>query len=286
MIKIKVPATTANIGPGFDTLGMALGMYNTFYFYESDKEKDFDDDNLIYKSAKIVYDKANADSSRLRFTVESDIPMTRGLGSSSTCVVAGILGANELLNRHLTEEEILELAFEIEGHPDNVVPALVGGCVFATRNGDKIVYHKIDGLEKVRVIAAIPDFPLETSLARSVLPEIVPYEDAISNMRNLSLLLEGLRASDLDLIIAGAKDKLHEPYRYSLIEGYDKMREIEDYFKGKVVISGAGSTLLFITDDKVDSEIISKKWKELSLELGHSWLIKPLEINHDGAKIL
>jgi homoserine kinase len=286
MIEVKVPATSANLGPGYDCLGLALGLYNKFYFYEDEKEeKTFKEDNLVFQAAKKVYDLKGKDISKLRFKIETHVPIARGMGSSSTCIIGGILGANELINANLSEEEIINLATEIEGHPDNVLPAYLGGCVFSNMEGKKVSYQKIEGLEKVKTYIAIPDFELKTSLSRKVVPKTVSLEDAVTNMRNLFTLLEGLRKSDLDLICRGAVDRLHEPYRYKLIPGYEKIKEIENYFKGRLVISGAGPSLLFITDDSFESKKVLEKLVELSKETDHKRDIRLLPIDTEGAKV-
>lgn len=286
MVRVKVPATSANLGPGFDTLGIAVNIYNIFDFYESDEKKDFDDDNLIYLGAKKIYDILGEDSGRLRFKVDSSVPRSRGLGSSSTCIVGGMVGANELLGSPLSRQDILNLATEMEGHPDNVAPALLGGCVFSVMEDGRVNSHKIDGLENLRLIVAIPDFHLKTSLARAALPEKIAYKDIVFNISHMAFLLEGLRESDIDKIIIGCKDRLHEPYRKDLIRGYEIMKKIEDFYKGKLYISGAGPSLIFLTDKSFDIKQIEDKWREISKDLKDSWDIIPLEIDREGTLIL
>lgn len=283
MVRVRVPATTANLGPGFDTIGMALNLYNDFIFYESHEPRDFDEKNMIYLAAKMVYDYCKKDISTLRFRVEGKVPRSRGLGSSATCIVGGLVGANALLGQPLTEDEIISMATQMEGHPDNVAPALFGGCIFSAMDEGRVVYHRLSGLEKLKCYVAIPDFVLETSLARAALPDSVSYEDAVFNISRMAFLLEGIRQSDIDLILFGTKDRLHEPYRRKLIQGYDTMKKIEDAFKGRLLISGAGPTLLFLTQSSEEEEEVIGKWKDLSQETGRNWEILPLDIDENGA---
>ncbi|MDY6065611.1 MAG: homoserine kinase [Finegoldia sp.] len=286
MVKVRVPATSANLGPGFDTIGLAVNIYNTFEFYEADDDRDFEEDNLIYIGAKKIYDLLERDPSRIRFKVESDVPRARGLGSSSTCIVGGMVGANEMLGSPLTKQDILNLATEMEGHPDNVAPALLGGCVFSVMEEGKVLANKLEGLNDLRLVGAIPDFPLKTSLARNALPENLAYKDVVYNLSHLAFLIEGLRDSDIEKILIGCKDRLHEPYRRDLIRGYYTMKSIEESYKGRVFISGAGPTLLFLTDKSVEIDQIVNKWKEISKDLNDDWEIISLEIDHQGTVIL
>lgn len=286
MVRVRVPATTANLGPGFDSVGMALSLYNTFEIYESDEKPDFDEDNLIYKASKYIYEKKNIDYQNLRIRVEGDVPRSRGLGSSATCIIGGLVGANELLGRPFSTDDILNFATEIEGHPDNVAPALLGSCIFSIMKGDRVIYHRLSGLNEIQSYAAIPEFPLETALARSVLPEKVPFVDAINNLSRMPFLLEGLRTSNLDMILEGTIDRLHEPYRKELIHGYEIMKDIEKRVKGRMLISGAGPTLLFITDRTRPSSEVIDEWYEIAKKTGYIWNILELDIDETGAQIL
>ncbi|MCD1146841.1 homoserine kinase [Peptoniphilus sp. KCTC 25270] len=284
MVRIKVPGTTANLGPAFDTAGMAFEIYNYFDFYESDEPKNFEEDNLIYISAKKVYDYLGKDISSMNFKVEGEVPQSRGLGSSATCIVGGIVGANLLLGNLLSQQEILNLATELEGHPDNVAPALLGGCVFSTMDGENVLYQRIEGMENLTCFLAIPDFPLETRLAREALPDSLTYKETVSNISQIAFLINGLRESNLDDFLVGTKDNIHEPYRKELIHGFDQMKKIEEEYKGRMLISGAGPTLLFVTDGQVDQEELIKKWEEIAEKTGEKWKILSAPIDHEGTK--
>ncbi|MDD7362765.1 MAG: homoserine kinase [Peptoniphilus sp.] len=284
MIKVRVPATTANMGPGFDVIGTALDLYNTFTFtLDGD---DVDRGSMIYAAAKVVFDKANRSMDAFTYEVDADIPIARGLGSSATCIVGGMVGANALLDYPFNEEEILKMASDFEGHPDNVAPALLGGCVVSISEDDKIIYRKVKHIDAISTIAAFPDFDLSTAEARAVLPKQLSYEDAIANIGRMALLIHGLDTCDTEAIFMGLKDIIHEPYRSELIDGYKEMKAIEDRYPGKMVISGAGPTLLFVTEKSEDLEVIRDSWKKISEPLEAEWDIRILHTTDRGAEII
>lgn len=282
MIKIDVPATTANVGPGFDCFGMSLGLYNHYEFFESEIGTQ-DKDNLITRSAYYLYDKAGALPEHFDFKLDANIPMSRGLGSSAACIVGGLVGANELLNRPFTDDEILEFATELEGHPDNVAPALLGGCVFSNMEGNKVSTLRLEVHPSIQTYVAIPNFKLSTLEARKVLPEHLSYAEAVFNIGHIPYLMEGLRQGQIDLIKKGAQDKLHQSYRAELIHGYQQMSEIEKKVDGKMLISGAGPTLLFLTDEQVPEGEVIDLWKSISEKTEHEWEILHLPMDQAGA---
>ena len=194
MIKIKVPATSANIGPGFDSIGLALSLYNTFTFEEIPKGLEImgcDDrfkgeDNLVYTSMKRTLAEIGHEIGGIRITMETNIPVSRGLGSSAACIVAGILGANELAGSPLSKDGLLKIATEIEGHPDNVAPALLGGLVTSIAEGDEVFHNNINVAKGIKFIALIPDFTLSTKEAREVLPKEISFKDGVFNVSRVS----------------------------------------------------------------------------------------------------
>lgn len=284
-VKITVPATTANLGSGFDTIGMALDLYNHFTFFQGENVEGHTRDNLIYRAADRFCEQLDQEIEDLAFTVESYVPQTRGLGSSATCIIGGMMGANELLGRPLTEEEILVLATDMEGHPDNVAPALYGGCIFSSMENDQIMLYRVENLNKLMCYVAIPNFEVSTSMARDVLPHSLSYEDAVYNVSRIPFLLKGLHEADVKYLKLGTKDRLHEPYRKKLIHGYDTMKKIEDKILGSMVISGAGPTLLFLTDQSYPEEQVCSIWQEISKDTDYIWDIRALKINETGAKV-
>jgi homoserine kinase len=260
-VVVDVPATTANIGPGFDCLGAALDLGNRFALevIEGDGER-FDliiegsegahlrggPDNLVYRAAQRVWREAREEPVGLRARVVLAVPPARGLGSSATAIVAGLVGANALVGEPLSREKLLELAIDLEGHPDNVVPSLVGGlCLTARAASQRWRVLRCDWHDAVKAVVAIPAIRLSTSDARRAMPRSIPIQDAVLNLGALTLLLQGLRSGNGDLISDGMHDRIHEPYRWGLIQGGRAVREaaLEAGAWG-CVISGAGPTLL------------------------------------------
>lgn len=263
MIKVKVPATSANLGPGFDTLGMSLDFYNQITVEHNstgleiiisgngEKELATDESNLVYYVMSRLFEKVGYTDHNLTIKLDNKIPLARGLGSSAAAIVGGLVAANKLVGDKLSQDELLDLAVEIEGHPDNVAPALLGGVVITTNNGEKNVYKKI-AVPDLKVVVAIPDYQLSTKKARQVLPDKVDFDDAIFNISQTALLISGLLSSDYQLISQSLSDKLHQPYRAKLIPGFEKIKErLKDLALG-VMLSGSGPTVIALT---VENEV-------------------------------
>jgi homoserine kinase len=260
-VVVDVPATTANLGPGFDCLGAALDLNNRFELrrIEGDDER-FDliiegsegshlrggPDNLVYRAAQRVWKEAGEQPMAIEARVRLAVPPARGLGSSATAIVAGLMGANALIGEPLSREKLLELAIDIEGHPDNVVPSLLGGlCMTAKAASHRWRVIRCEWSPEVLAVVAIPAIRLSTSEARRVMPKVIAIPDAVTNLGSLTLLLQGLRTGNGDLIADGMHDRIHEPYRWGLIQGGRRVREaaLEAGAWG-CVISGAGPSLL------------------------------------------
>jgi homoserine kinase len=264
-VVVDVPATTANLGPGFDCLGAALDLNNRFEMrcIEGDGER-FElviegsegshlrggPDNLVYRAAQRVWKEAGEDPIAIEARVRLAVPPARGLGSSATAIVAGLMGANALIGEPLSREKLLELAIDIEGHPDNVVPSLLGGlCMTAKAASHRWRVVRCEWSPEVLAVVAIPAIRLSTSEARRVMPKVISIPDAVTNLGSLTLLLQGLRTGNGDLIADGMHDRIHEPYRWGLIQGGRLVREaaIEAGAWG-CVISGAGPSILALTN--------------------------------------
>ncbi|MBD2110557.1 homoserine kinase [Nodosilinea sp. FACHB-141] len=263
-ISVTVPATTANIGPGFDCLGAALTLYNRFRFTALDQaagtvaiavsglEADrvaTDESNLVYKAFAHFYKQQGLAVPAVEIEIDLAVPLARGLGSSSTAIVGGLLGANALCERPLNRSAVVEMAIALEGHPDNVVPALVGGCQLAVGNADgTATLCPIPWHSDIVPVVIVPDFELSTAAARKVLPASYSRADAIFNTAHLGLLLRGLESGRGDWLRVALGDRIHQPYRQSLIPGYEAVStaaaEAGAY---GLVISGAGPTLLALT---------------------------------------
>ena len=235
MVRVTVPATSANMGSGYDSIGIALELYNVIDLAEndhidiSDKNGQYvpqDESNLIYQCAKRVYDECGKPLSGLTIVEDCAIPQTRGLGSSSACTVAGIMGANMLLGEPLDRNAVIDLAATIEGHPDNSTPAILGGfCVALLENGH--VHHvRVPVHGAIDFVVFIPDFQLSTEKARAALPKTIDHHDAVYNLARAALLAGSLTTGKLENLDVATGDCLHQPYRFGLIEnGEDIVRE-------------------------------------------------------------
>ena len=247
-IKVSVPATSANVGSGFDALGLAVTLYNTVTFEESDRldisaadgtRIPRNESNLVYRSAKGLFDKVGKKIPPLKIVQTNPIPMARGLGSSSACIIAGLLGANRMLGDVLNTQELLTLATAIEGHPDNVAPALLGGLTSSVFE-DGVVYSvKRDVDQSLCFAAIVPDYKLLTEAARAALPKQVAHKDAVYNLSRAALVPAAFCEGRHDLLGIATEDKLHQPYRMPLMPGS----------RAKAVyVSGAGSTVMAVAE--------------------------------------
>ena len=263
MIQVSVPATSANVGAGFDSLGLAVSLHNVFTFEEAEGIQISSVDgthvpagsnNLVYRSARVVYDQLGIPLRGLRITQRNDIPMARGLGSSSACIVAGILGANALLGGRLTKRQMLTLATAIEGHPDNVAPAMLGGFVTSVIDEGQVYSVKKDIDPELAFAAFVPDFRLLTAKARAALPQMVSHKDAVYNLSRAALATAAFCDGDYALLGVATKDVLHKQYRLPLIQGGDEIFELAlDLGAMAAYISGAGPTIMAVVhrDDQV-----------------------------------
>ena len=293
MLCIKVPATSANIGSGFDALGIALSLYNYVWMEEFDGIKIISRDgsfiplkanNLIYKSAKQVYNLCGRRFIGLHIEQENNIPMTRGLGSSSACIVAGILGANKILGNPMITEDIVSLAARIEGHPDNSTPAILGGLATAVLDHGRVFSVKVPVSEKIRFVAFIPDFELRTEKARGVLPKDISHSDAVFNLSRSALMVASLFSGQLKNIGIAVQDKLHQPYRLELIPGAtDVFNFTARNGAYGTYISGAGPTIISIIDKNDDQfAIMAGEWL---METNPNWKLMVLDCDDNGAML-
>lgn len=259
-VRVKVPASTANLGPGFDSLGMALNLYAWIDMAISDETTihligdqmygiPTDKSNLIYKVAQMVFEQAGVSHPELDITMYSDIPLTRGLGSSASAIVGALAGANALIGNKLTQYELFQIASRLEKHPDNVGASLFGGIVVAFWDGEKAESIRIEPDVNLEVLVAIPAFQLSTEKARSVMPKQVAMKDAVFNLSHSSLLVAALATCNLGMIRHAMKDALHQPYRAELIPGMKTLLEqAENHGALGVALSGAGPTMLALVD--------------------------------------
>lgn len=286
MIRVKIPATTANMGPGFDCFGMALTLYNTFEIKKDDNRLCYlengepslipPDENLILNTYKRVLSMYNHPIQGICINLtQYDIPMSRGLGSSATCILAGIIAANYILNNILTIEEIINIGSLIEGHPDNIVPAAIGGLSISYIDNKDVIYSKLLPPIGISYIVMIPNFSVSTNKAREVLPDNYSRNTCVFNIARASMLISLLLKNDITKLRSCLDDKIHQPYRKELIPDIDKIfsKCMELGSLGEF-ISGSGSTLISIIKDdaKIINELntylkgLSGEWKSLILK--------------------
>lgn len=309
-VSVKVPATTANLGPGFDCMGMALPIYNTITIEETvlpgtgveinviaedDKTDELslehipmDENSIIYKAVELLYNSIGQTPSELKITVHSQIPIARGLGSSASVIVGGLLAANELLGKPADEAALLSIATEVEGHPDNVTPAIVGGLVITSSEDDgSIVYRKLDWPKEWTITVCVPEYELATDISRSVLPKEVPMADAVFNAKRLAMFVHAIHTKDSALMKLALKDRLHQPYRMKLVPGLEKIIENLKHEENVLgcVLSGAGPAILVISEknnlDKIQS-IVKETWADLNVKAE----IYTLPVEENGAEII
>lgn len=293
MVKIKVPGTSANIGPGFDTLGLALNIFNEITVEKKENGIDIQweipnpniplEENLVYVALIHTLKKYKREHLGGTITMTKiDIPISRGLGSSAAAIVGGIYAANYLMGNTLSTKDIINIATELEGHPDNVAPAILGNMVLSVMTPSDVLYSKIEFPEEIKFNVLIPNFKLSTEKARSVLPKSYSTADCISNASRLSLLLAFLREKNFDNLRECLVDKIHQPYRFSLING-----SLDIFAKSKELgalgefISGAGPTLIsWVLEDNEES--YKKKLRDFLDTLNDKWETKDLTINNTG----
>lgn len=288
-VKVKVPATSANLGPGFDVAGLAVTLYNTFTFELLDDgleitgcpEQFCNAENMTYQAFVEGAKTCGLLFKGLRIECSGDVPYTRGLGSSSTCIVAGIVGAYAFVDRYDERQEILELATKIEGHPDNVAPAIFGGLTVSVMS-DGVTTLNISVKHDYRFVAMIPPFTLSTEKSRSVLPQVLSRSDAIANVSHLALMVASLINGYDDGLKLGFKDRLHQPYRGPLIEGFDEIMTIleNDERVLGAYLSGAGPTIMAVID-ATDTKGVVRIKEELG-DLLKDWQVEKLELDMRG----
>lgn len=252
MIKIRVPATTANLGVGFDCAGLALSLYNDFTFTEG--KSNVEPDNLILKSFNKLYEYIGKDAPEVAIEALASVPQARGLGSSATCIVGGLIGAREMSGEKISDYEILKLATEIEGHPDNVAPAICGGLIVSIKDKE-IIYRKFKPSKGLNFYVLIPDFELSTKKAREVLPETITLEQGVSNAARAAMLPYAYEHGDMEVIKTFMKDEFHEKYRDPLIPTFKTVREFATKNNFAAFISGAGPSILCVSKEKIQNNL-------------------------------
>lgn len=253
---VEVPATAANVGVGFDCLGLALDLWARFSFETADElaidgcpERFRGQDNLVWTSYVETCRRLHEEPLALHITIESPIPLSGGLGSSSTCVVAGIIAAQVLHSGAMDAARALDIACELEGHPDNVAPALLGGLVSSFMDGERTQSLRLYVADAIRMVAIAPPYEVRTADARKVMPHEVPLETVVWQTGHAIAAVHALEVGNLELFARAAQDRLHEPYRAALIRDYEPLRRCAlAAGAAAYLISGSGSTMLAVCD--------------------------------------
>ena len=290
-VTIRVPATTANLGPGFDAFGCALSLYTDVTFEETEfgleitgcDEAYAGPDNMAYTAYCAVLASLSEEVRGVKIHIDTNIPICRGLGSSAALLVAGAMGANFLHGNKLSTQGLLNITNAMEGHPDNLAPALYGGLTASMVDNGLPVTVNFPLHPDWQILALVPDFHLPTPLARSVLPKDVSRADAIYNISHGAMVLKALELGDEKLLRTAMQDRLHQNYRKSLIQDYDTIAALVRTTGAAFCLSGAGPTLLCITLDEKLEEKLAKKLPSITKA---NWQMLPLHIEFQGAHVL
>ena len=263
LVTVRVPATTANLGPGFDCLGLALDIHNTVELSlavattveitgEGQGQLSLGPTNLVLQAAGRLAEQTGQQVPGWHLRQHNEIPLARGLGSSSAAIVGGLVAANELLQAGLARQQLLEIATEIEGHPDNVAPALFGGLTACCVEAEDVCCIRLDAPRELDIGVVIPRFEVSTRQARQVLPEQVSFDDAVFNVSRAACTLAAFVAGRWEALSAVMKDRLHQPHRASLIPGMaEVIAAAEEAGAHGAALSGSGPTVVaFATDRK------------------------------------
>ena len=292
LVKVKVPCSSANLGPGFDCIGIALNLYNTFNICEIDHGiliegcplEYQNSDNIIYKAMEVVFKETSYVPSGIKISIESDIPISRGLGSSSSCIIGGMIAANYLSGNKLSKETIANLATKMEGHPDNVIPCLLGGLIVSLFNGNNIYYEKISFKSNINFFAIYPNFNLSTKEARNVLPKKLDFKVAMSNIASSSFLVASFANNNLKNIRYSMNNVIHESFRENLIPNFLDIKKMALKLGALgVYLSGAGPTIMAIVSK--DNLNFRENMNLFIKELKDSWVIKDLTICNEGTTV-
>ncbi len=292
-----IPASTTNLGPGFDVLGLALQLYSkvTLETIETDTQVvvsgvDADKipstpEHIAFQAVELVFDRSGTKRPKgFRLQIENGIPAIRGLGGSGTAILGGLLTANVLCDSPFSDTDLLNFATELEGHPDNVAASLYGGIVVSAQENAQVHTIRLECPPVLSVVLAIPDFPLSTEQARGVLPTSVGFADAIYNTSRSTLLIASIATGQFEMLRVAMKDRLHQPYRTSLIPGFDDVAKAATTAGAlSVALSGAGPTVAAYCLDHTDqvAEQMQAAFKKHQVASD----IKILKPDADGASV-
>ncbi len=297
MVRVRVPATSANLGPGFDCIGMAMNIYNVIEAEERNKggldievtgegigSIPLDERNLVYVSMETVFDQVGYKHKGLNIKLNNGIPLTRGLGSSAACIAGGMAAANAIAGHPLSTKQLINMAARMDGHPDNVLPAIVGGLTVGCMHENEVFYARLDPPLNVKFAVLIPDFELETSKARKVLPTHIPVADAVFNIGRAALMVASIMTGQMGNLLVATDDRLHQPYRKVFIPGFDEIISAckKNGARG-VFLSGAGPAVIAILNGgyeqfQTDMRGILSLYKQ-------DWDVRLFELCRNGLKV-
>lgn len=297
MIKVKVPATSANLGPGFDTLGLALDLYLTVEACAAEKTQCFftgegqlqlnqtAEDNLILKAANRVFLEAGATLPGLKLKICNQIPIGKGLGSSAAAIVAGLLIGNQLLDNRYDECQLINLGAEIEGHADNIAPAMVGGLTVVMEHNNRVYYQRIDTPADLEVVIAVPDFELPTHSTRQILPEKVELHDAVANLQRTCFLMASFINDDFSRLNMAMDDIIFQPLRKRFIPGFEAvLSQARQAGANGAALSGAGPSVIAFTSSN-HQPAVGEAMREAFNKNNVFCCIFSLKANKTGAEI-
>ena len=290
-VTIRVPATTANLGPGFDAFGCALSLYTDVTFEETQAgleitgcdEAFTGPDNLAYTSYCAVLASLSEEIRGVKIHIDAQIPVCRGLGSSAALLVAGAMGANVLRGSKLSTQGLLNITNAMEGHPDNLAPAFFGGLTASMVDNGLPVTVNFPLHPDWEFLALVPDFDLPTSVAREVLPMEYQRSDAVYNIAHGAMVLKALELGDEKLLRNAMQDRIHQPYRKSMIADYERIEGLIRTTGAAFCLSGAGPTLLCITRNPGLQEKLGAKLQSITTA---NWQMIPLHVEFQGAKVI
>jgi homoserine kinase len=295
-IKVLVPATSANLGPGFDVLGIAVGLYNEFIVEEAPRFEivclhklggiTTNKENLFYKSFSFLFIKNKKKVPQVKITMNLQIPPARGLGSSATAVVGGLLAANNFLHNLYTKEQLLSFALKLEvgNNPDNVAPALLGGLIVLTENNNELHTVKLQMPLAIKAVYFIPDFEMDTVTGRKLMPKEYAREDVVFSTSRVALLLAALQTKQFDLLRVAMQDRIHQPTRTKIFPQMPNLiKAANDAGALGAALSGGGSTILAFADKNFAS--IEKAMKIVGQNNKVPGMTKTLKIVNEGATV-
>lgn len=295
MFRIRVPATSANLGCGFDTLGIAFEKYNTFTFKKSNTYKVGEgfldahrsDNNMVISSAKKALKILNKNISGFEVNIEADIPLSRGMGSSATCIIAGVLAAFILSDTEIDMNLAYQICADIETHADNVAAAIFGGLTVAYKNNAGWKYLKYIPDNQFRFCVFIPDFKLNTAKSRKALPSKLSYDDCVNNISRTALMVTALTKPCAEILSDASDDKIHQPYRIPLIEEYEIIYNFAITHKAYTAfISGAGPSVMSVINYKDLDDLLNEFDNKKTSILKHQWMAMTLPVEKNGVKII